>query len=345
MTARDVLGRWLKSRAGALAALLLALALAAPAGAAANTAPADLAQGEAWYIAPTLKRFFRSHTSYEFGDPDDRRLSPLSRLEYPLNSWWGGLRLGAQGPKLSLELELLTGLPGQDDLGALRDSDWTDPDRPKVKTVYSETTLRLKDSLSLDAKAAVSLREHLPLPAWLDLRPLIGVRWQRFTFVAGDGVQQELLPDPAAPGGYTWIYEPLDGDVFWFRQDYIHAYAGLMVSADLARLGLGQPGQGWRVSLQGDLAQVWGQNRDWHLLRGDRVTQERTQGHAWHTAMSLRAPLWSWGSLTLTGDYMFISTTGDHTWDDPPYPVETSDYGVRVWSQQMSLSLALEIPF
>lgn len=334
------------------AALVLGLTLAGPAAGALAEAPAGgsdgqgaVDAGEIWYIAPTLKRFFRSHTSYEFGDPDNRRLNPLSRLEFPLNAWWGGLGLGARGPRFSFDLELLAGLPGQDDLGVLRDSDWENSNHPKVRTTYSETTLRLKDSLSLDAKAAVSVREGLGLPAWLDLRPLAGVRWQRFTFVAGDGVQQELQSDPTAPGNSDWTYVALNGDVFWFRQDYIHVYGGLLLTADLARLGLGRPGQGWQVSLQGDLAQVWGQNRDWHLLRGDRVTQERTQGWAWHTALCLRAPLWSWGGLALTGEYMFLTTTGDHTWDDPPDPIETSDYGVHVWSQQLSLSLALEIPF
>lgn len=320
----------------------------AAAGAAAEAAPTSAAVSEdIWYAAPTVKRLFRSHTSYEFGNPLDRRISPLSRLEFPLNSWWGGVRLGARGPKVGFDLELLAALPGQDDVGAMRDSDWEDGDRPKVKTVYSESQTRLRDSLNLDAKAAISLRENLSLPAWLDLRPLIGVRWQRFNFVTHDGWQQQL------EAGLAWgAYQPLPGDGISFQQQYIHAYAGLLLSADLARLGLahlglGRPGQGWEVSLQGDLAQVWGQNRDHHLLReGFRITQESTEGWAWHTALCLRAPLWSWGSLALTGDYLFITTTGDHTLTNDPQDLYYNfDYGVKVWSQQMGLSLALEIPF
>lgn len=336
--------RWM-SRAGAvlvLAALGLGLVMVAPAPAAAvaTTVPGLVAPvEETWSAAPTVKRFFRSHTSYEFGDPFDRRISPLSRLEFPLNSWWGGVRLGALGPRFSFDLELLAALPGQDDIGAMRDSDWENGDHSQVKTTYSESKTRLKQSFNLDAKAGFSLRESLGLPAWLDLRPLLGVRWQRFTFVAHDGWQENMESDG------TWNAMALPGDGIWFRQEYIHAYGGLLLTADLARLGLGRPGHGWRASLQGDLAQVWGQNRDRHLLRGDRETRETTQGYAWHTALSLHAPLWSWGSLALTGEYMFITSKGDHTWDDPPTFYEHSDYGVRVWSQQMSLSLALEIPF
>ncbi|MFZ5586762.1 MAG: omptin family outer membrane protease [Thermodesulfobacteriota bacterium] len=344
---RRALGRI--GRAGrSLAALLAACLLAGAAAGAAESAPSSAdASEEIWHIAPTLKRLFRSHTSYQFGNPFERQINPLSRLEFPLDSWWGGLRLGAWGPRFGLELELLAALPGQDDLGAMRDSDWENAENPQVKTVYSESKTRLRDSLNLDAKAAVSLREALPLPAWLDLRPLVGLRWQRFNFVTHDGWQRQLESDPAAPAGESWSYMPLPGDGISFRQEYLHAYAGLLLTADLARLGLGRPGQGWRASLQGDLAQVWGQNRDHHLLRpGLRVTQERTQGYAWHTAMSLRAPLWSWGSLSLTGDYLFIRTTGDHNLSSTEPEIDlTFDYGVKVWSQQMGLSLALEIPF
>ncbi|MFH1057975.1 MAG: hypothetical protein V1797_04740 [Pseudomonadota bacterium] len=341
-------------RAGAalvLSALALGLAAAAPAPAAATATTPAADSAETWYAAPTLKRLFRSHTSYEFGNPLDRRVSPLSRLEFPLNSWWGGVRLGARGPRLGLELEFLAALHGQDDIGTMRDSDWDDENHTRVKTIYSESHTKLKESFTLDAKAAFSLREDLGLPAWLDLRPLLGVRWQRFTLVTHDGWQQQLEADPASPEGLAWgDYQPLPGDGIWFRQQYVHAYAGLMLTADLGRLGLGgpdRPGSGWQVSLQGDLAQVWGDNLDRHLLRaGNRETRERTQGYAWHTALSLRAPLWSWGSLTLTGDYLFIRTTGEHNLTDDAHGIDfTFDYGVMVWSQQMSLSLALEIPF
>lgn len=334
-----------------LAAWLLVLAAPAPARAEAplstQAGQAVAALDEHWFLAPQVKRLFRSHTSFQFGDPSQRQLNPLSRLEFPLGSWWGGLNLGLEGPRFRLELGLLTAIPDQDDIGVMRDSDWEDTKRPKVTTTYSESTVKLKNSLDFKAKLSMSLREHLPTPSWLDVRPLLGVRWQKFVFVTHDGIQQNQIDDPASPEfGTGWSYMSLPGDIIWFRQEYLHAYIGLMLNADLSGGGLGQLGRGWQASLQGDLAQVWGENRDRHLLRqGNRVTTERTQGYAWHTALTLKAPLWSWGSLLLSGDYLYIYTNGDHTMSLDGQPDETWDYGVKVWSQQAGLSLSLEVPF
>jgi hypothetical protein len=329
-----------------LACLILCLScLAAPSGAwaaedGAPQGPAAPLGDDHWFLAPKVKRLVRSYTSFQFGNPLQHQLNPLSRLEFPLNSWWGGVNLGVEGPRYRLEVELLAALPGQDDIGVMRDSDWEEPDHPQVTTTYSETTVKLKDSFNLDGRFSMSLRNELSTPAWLDLRPLFGVRWQRYVFVTRDGVQQTLENDG------SWSYEPLRGETLWFRQQYLHAYLGLMLTADLGRLGLGKPGHGWRVSLQGDLAHVWGENRDRHLLRQDRVTTERTEGYAWHAALNLRAPLGGWGALVMSADYMYIQTKGDHTLDYPSRGINyTFDYGVKVWSQQIGLSLSLEVPF
>ncbi len=334
-------------------ALLLGLAWLAvyllwPAGALAGDVQAQPLQagGDHWFVAPKVKRFMRSHTSYEFGEPDTHATNPLSRLEFPLNSWWGGVDLGLQGPRYRLELGLLAALPGQDDIGAMRDSDWEDAKRPQVTTTYSATRTKLKNSFNLDGKLSVSLRQELSMPAWLDLRPLLGVRWQKFVFIVGDGTQRELDLDPTSPTYNQWINpDYLPSESIWFRQEYLHAYLGLQLTADLARFGLGKPGGGWQASLQGDIAHVWGENRDHHLLReGDRVTTDRTEGYAWHAGLDLRAPVFSWGALVMSADYMYIETRGDQTWMEFG-TIMTADYGVRVWSQQMGLSLSLEVPF
>ena len=332
--------------AGWLFLLVLALWAGAPAWAGEVQSAAD-DQAMGFFIAPQIKRFLRSHTSYQFGDPFHPNLNPLSRLEFPLNSWWAGVGLGLRGPRASLELELLAALPGQDGLGAMRDSDWDEASHPKVRTIYSESKTRLKDSFTLDGKVTHAVGERLGLPAWLDLRPLVGVRWQRFVLVTHDGTQQTLDSDPGQPDQARWSYQELPGDGIWFRQEYLHAYLGAQLTVDLGRLGLGRPGGGWRISLQGDLAQVWGQNQDRHLLRaGNRVTEERTQGHAWHTALSLRAPLAGWGALVASGEYMMIRTRGEHTLDNPDFDIHlTFDRGVEVWSRQRSWSLAWEVEF
>jgi len=41
-----------------------------------------------WSFDMGLKRYIISHTSYEFGAPGEPTRQPLSRLEYPLDTWW-----------------------------------------------------------------------------------------------------------------------------------------------------------------------------------------------------------------------------------------------------------------
>ena len=195
---------WSPAPLACLLALLLIPGLCLAAPAAPDAPGGDEAMG--FFLAPQIKRFLRSHTSYQFGDPEQANLTPLSRLEFPLNSWWAGVNLGLKGPRTSLELELLAGLPDQDDLGVVRDSDWEDPNRPKLRTTYSETTTKLKESFTLDAKVTHGVGDKLGLPAWLDLKPLLGVRWQHFVFTGGPGVQQSMVYQGGQPTYAQWEY-------------------------------------------------------------------------------------------------------------------------------------------
>ncbi|MBI4799343.1 MAG: omptin family outer membrane protease [Desulfarculus sp.] len=298
---------------------------------------------EGFYVSPKLRRLLGSHTSYQFGDPLERKNNPLSRLEFPLDSWWGGLEVGYAHPRYSWRLEALTNISRDVDGGRMKDSDWDDSSRPGVKTIYSESWCRLKPSLTLDASLDYSLRPHVALPRGLDLRPLIGLRYQRYTFETYDGVQTTLTEQDAWGAGVA-----LGGEGIWFRQEYVHTYLGL-------RLGYGldlPQAWGWgrraEFFLQGDWAYVKGDNRDHHLLRqGDRITQEHTTGDAWHAALGLRLPLGDAAFLNLTGDYMRIRTTGTHTLYNSAMGISepfSFDYGVEAWSDQYSLTLALEIP-
>ncbi|MCB2188706.1 MAG: omptin family outer membrane protease [Deltaproteobacteria bacterium] len=323
---------------------------AAPDPAASPETPDAPAPGEpfselSFFVTPKLERLVHSHTSYEFGNPLDANLNPLSRLEFPLNSWWGGAELGLGTPRWRLDLAFLTSFPGQDNIGPMRDSDWEDSESPGVRTIYSETQTKLKESYNLDAKLSVSLRDEISPWAWLDIRPLVGFRWQKLVFLTHDGMQQSLDFDPDSEDYGTWTYDPLTGETLWFRQEYWHAYLGLQLVADLARLGLGEPGQGWQVSLTGDVARVWGENLDRHLLRGDRETRESTKGYGLHTALALRAPLTAWAALVLSAEYLYIDTQGDHTLRDFGEDIITFDYGVRVWSQQAGVTMGVEFSF
>ena len=336
-------GRW---RGLACTLLILLFILSAPPARAMMEAPVlSEPPVEGFFISPKLRRLFNSHTSYQFGDPENHALNPLSRLEFPLDSWWGGLEIGYAQPRFSWRLELMTNISRDTDGGKFKDSDWERPASPGVLTTYSDSQARLKPSLTLDGSLDYSLRQHVDLPKGLDLRPVIGLRYQRYTFETYDGVQ---ISRPE--GQDNWVTDAvLGGEYIWFRQEYLQPYLGLRLvyGFDLPK-ALAPASPRAEISLQGDWAYVWGDNRDHHLLRGDRVTEEHTTGQAWHASLGLKVPLGQVAFLALSGDYLRIRTTGQHDF----YPGsleggvhENWDYGVEVWSDQCSLTLSLEIPF
>ncbi|MBI4799342.1 MAG: omptin family outer membrane protease [Desulfarculus sp.] len=298
---------------------------------------------EGFYLSPKLRRLVKSHTSYEFGDPDAPRHSPLSRLEFPLDSWWGGLEVGYGHPDYSWRLELMTNISRDTD-GKFKDSDWERPHSPGVLTTYSDARSRLKPSLTLDGSVDYSLRQHMRLPKGLDLRPVVGLRYQRYTFETYDGVQ---ITRPE--GQDDWRLDGvLGGEYIWFRQEYLQPYLGLRLSYGFEAPKTLSASRRVEIFLQGDWAYVIGDNRDHHLLRGDRITIEHTTGDAWHLSLGLKVPLGDLAFLGLSGDYLRIRTTGQHDYyagDQEGGGHESWDYGVQVWSDQYSLTLFLEVPF
>jgi hypothetical protein len=297
-------------------------------------------QDDGFFLAPKIKRYLHSHTSYQFGDPENLRVNPISRLEFPLNSWWGGLEMSWRKPGYALNVELMTNLSHQTDGGKFKDSDWLSPGRLMV---YDEQNCRMERSFTFDMNADFSLAERLSLPKGLDLRPTLGARWQRFTLVAHDGYQDALGPDGKWSTDHLFV-----GDSIWFRQDFVQGYVGLKLMADLpAAWPQGPDGQRTQAFLQGDWGPVAGQNKDRHLLRGDRVTEESTKGDAWHLALGLKVPVGGWGAVTASCDYLRIRTTGDHymfSSEDGQYVEESWSDGVKVWSDQIAFVLAWEIP-
>ncbi len=94
-----------------------------------------------WSADLKLKNYFNSHTSYEFGNPFFPYQSPLSRLEFPLNTWWAGLEVRRNFSRVSIGVEVLRNLSGETD-GSFKDSDWDDDDRPNALSIYSESACR-----------------------------------------------------------------------------------------------------------------------------------------------------------------------------------------------------------
>ena len=205
-----------------------------------------------------------------------------------------------------------------------------------MRTIYSESNLHLKPSYSVRADVDVSVAGWLGLPRGLDLRPVAGLRWQRFDLLAYDGTQWETWPDGTA-------VTPLPGNTIRFKQTYWQYFIGF--KAEWLPMPKDHPGL--RLNAQLDWAFVKANNQDHHLMRaGNRITEESTRGQAWHAALGLDAPLAYGFTLEIQAEYLNIDTSGSHRLYDDFYDIDmTFDNGVNVWSQQCSMSLALKYCF
>ncbi len=287
-----------------------------------------------WSVAAKLKRLINSHTSFEFGNPLPPGQVPLSRLEFPLDSWWGGIGVSRTSSLWSFNLEVLSNLCGEAD-GMMKDSDWENGNLPRIKTTYSESGCRIDPSYQALADVDLQVGEWLNLPAWISLAPLVGVRYHYFDLVAHDTTQWDLT------GVTPTIY--LAGDTLTFEQTYWQYLLGLRCRFDLG------PKKGLpllELKAQVDWAYVDAHNEDHHLLRGDRITLEDTTGDAWHGTLGLRAGLGPDWTLGMEAEYLRIRTKGSHCLLYNSRGIDyTWDNGVSVWSDQKSVFLSLEYLF
>ena len=290
-----------------------------------------------WSVDLVSKHYTGSHTSYEFGNPFPPMQAPLSRLEFPMNAWFGGVAVAGQFDRFSVSGEFLRNISSSS-TDVFKDSDWTGENvPPSVKDVYSEASMRIEPSYMARLDVDMRVNDWLGFSEGLDIRPLIGVRWQDLNFVAHDGVQSY----PAQPG---LAVEPYPGDAIRFNQTYWQYYLGARMAYDLGRQ-VDLPGL--KLTSQLDWAYVTGDNTDHHLLRaGRRMTYEDTRGSAWHAIVGLTAPLAKDVNLGVSFEYLRIESTGTHRWTDSLANGDLSwDHGVKVWSEQKSVNLNLQYLF
>ena len=287
-----------------------------------------------WSAELRVKRYFGSHTSFEFGYPFLSYQVPLSRLEFPIDTWWSGGELRRSFSRISAGMEVLKNVSGDSD-GSFKDSDWTDGARPDVKTVYSESECRMEPSYMVRGDVNLNVADWLRLPVWFDLRPVVGVRWQRFVLVAHDGAQ--TLPAP--PRSFI-------GDALDFEQTYWQYFIGIRTAYDLGR-HFKTRALPLKLHCQLDWAYVKGDNVDYHLLRaGHRFTYENTNGDALHASLGFKAGLTKNINAGLEAEYLRIRTKGTHRWVNDVFAIDMSwDTAVRVWSEQKSLMVNLEYLF
>lgn len=282
-----------------------------------------------WSLSVGINRLINSHTSYEFGFPFPPYYTPLSRLEFPLDSWWASAEIKADYRRFALGFEVSGNLSSAIDR-KMCDSDWEDYNRPELKTIYSESNSRFAPSYIIDIYGDMKLSDLMPLPSRFDLRPVIGFRFQHFRIVTYDGVQKELGSEPI----------PLSGNTIRFIQKYRHYYIGLKGNFNLENIVSSKK---LNLVMQLDWAYVQGKNEDLHLLRNNRFTFDITHGQAMHGLVGLKAGPFKNFVMSLEFDHMWVRTEGSHRLFHEIFEIDfTFDYGVKVWSSQTVISLVIE---
>lgn len=288
-----------------------------------------------WQFSIKQKTLFNSHTSYEFGNPGPPYQTPLSRLEFPVDSVWGGFEVRKQLSRFSAGIEFLSSISDQDS-GRFKDSDWDDAAINGRLTNYGETACRLLPSYQVVADMDMQVADLVKLPGGFDLRPVTGFRWQQLSLLAHDGTQYDYNT-PGLPPNIV----PLPGATIAFDQSWYHCFLGMRFGYEWQRLA-------WlhrlKLKSQLDWSYVYGENMDRHLLRGDRTTEQLTSGDAWHASLGVLLGLARNLDLELEADYLSIQTTGSHTLRDTGY-VENWSHGVKVWSEQFGLTFRLGYRF
>ncbi len=292
--------------------------------------PVNLAPEAPWYSHELgVKKFFNSFTSYQFPNPFPPQQDPLSRLEFPIDQWFMGLKSQYRGSWWSVIGEGWINI-SRDSALKMQDSDWDDEANPSQKTIFSESQCRLNRGIILDVATALGN----PVPRFLNLRPLVGFRYQYFFFTTHDGYQTIL-------GGPT---VDLPGDGIEFKQFYYHIYFG---GSFYTFLNLGIPGgpvSRPRLDLQFDYALVRGSNEDLHLLReGRRITEQITNGHCWHLFTGLSFMATRRLNTRIEVDLKRVLTHGGHLLTNSLFDINFSFDGSRVWSDQLSVSGVLEV--
>ena len=297
-----------------------------------------------WVFDFGLQDFLMSHTSYQFGNDGTPFQKPLSRLQFPINTWWLESELRRTCPRWSIGLRAGMSVAKNTD-GRFRDSDWENPGNTSMLTTYSESASRLENSYIFRGDVDVNIADWLGLPPSFEIRPLFAFEFQRLSLMAHDGVQWAVgnYDDPEAAGldGATSAMA-LPGDSIHFRQDYYMYQIGLRGVYD-----------GFKVSKyitikatgEADWGPVIGYNEDNHLLRG-LMGYMKTSGNSFYFSTGLDMVFAKTITAGVSMNYLCIRTYGAlHQVFRSKGLDLWGDYGVKAWSDQTSLTAHVSYAF
>jgi len=278
-----------------------------------------------------IRKFVNSFTSYQFVNPFPPFQDPLSRLEFPIDQWFWGLTGKYEARAWSISAQGWANV-NRESVAKMQDSDWDDDANPSQKTIFSESECRLNKGLIFDTYIGVTI----PWQRFNSVKPLLGYRYQYFSFTTHDGVQFDLGGSPI----------DLPGDGIDFRQIFNHLYFGGVFSRSFNLGTLFGNAQMLDFECQIDYALVSARNEDLHLLRkGDRMTAETTLGHCWHLLVSMEFFRRGTLSARIEADFKRLLTDGDHQLRNTLFNLNFSFDGSRVWSDQASISALGQIVF
>ncbi|MEI8349970.1 MAG: omptin family outer membrane protease [Candidatus Omnitrophota bacterium] len=287
-----------------------------------------------WEFKLDSKYFFASHTSYQFGNPYIGSDMPLSRLEFPINNLWMGAGLRRNFARYSIGINALSSAM-RNTRGRMKDSDWENTDDLSERTIFSTSANRMNYGIIAGGDVDLKVSDWLNFAPSLDIRPLVGFQWQKFSFTVHDGVQHYY--SPSAPD------DPLPGNLLDFEQVYWQYFAGFRSSWDMGRPFKLPP---LKLLTEFHGGYVTGYNKDHHLLKGDRYTFETTDGYCFYASLGLEAQLTKNISLGTGIDYLMIRTTGKHNWRYNAVGVDSIwNNGVKVYSDQIGINLNLTYRF
>lgn len=296
---------------------------------------ASAAQAEQnWEFKLDSKYFVASTTAYQFGYPNRGDGMPASRLEFPINNLWEGGEVRYNFSRYSIGVNALSSVM-RNTRGRMKDSDWTDEDNLGERTIFSTSANRMNYGVIAGGDIDLKISDWLNLPPGLDIRPLIGFEWQKFSFTVHDGIQYEYTPPASSVD--------LPGNLLDFEQTYWQYFAGVRSKWDM-----GKPLNLVPLTLLTEVhgGYVTAYNKDHHLLRGDRYTFENTSGYSFYASLGFEAQLTKNITLGTGVDYLMIRTTGKHNWRHNAINVDSTwNNGVKVYSDQIGINLNLAYRF
>ncbi len=301
-----------------------------------------------------VTRMFNSFNSYEFGSPDPALPSPTSRLEFPLDQWWGGFVLSYGDCAGSLNLTMMTNLNRDSDPN-FQESQWyqegqlvdngagfagafTNWGPGSQKNRFIQAKCRTDQSYSLDVNMDLNLFVRKRDWGSLDLGPVFGFRYQNFLFQSYDGIMRFFPPvvDPIV----------LPGDWVSYQQVYNQFYVGLkgevmVIVSPVCSLDH----RVVRFTAQLDYGYVEGHGEEKPVQLDHLTRLLDTTGNATHVAVGGSLFYSETLRLGLDFDFLRIDTAhGDVYEIDRTRGASSSwDRGVRVWSDQASFMATAEV--